>query len=160
MWTKKKDGLGFAKRRLNLRDYAQLQGWDKKSQTQYLDIPRNSNQALRSNLSQSQLLAALGNSFSVPVFQAIAENMLKCFNGLKAKSDFDDSDSDEPPTDPDEWQDPNDKKGPDDFHKKQKLSDGIDELTMQGKQKWFGKANRPRSVMFGGVPRQIWATKK
>ena len=95
----------------------------------------------------------------MPVFQAIAENMLKCFNGLKAKSDFDDSDSDEPPTDPDEWQDP-DKKGPDDFHKKQKLSDGIDELTMQGKQKWFSKANRPGSVMFGGVPRQIPATKK
>ena len=124
--NKSKDGLGFSKRRPNVRDYAQLMGWDNKSQTQYLDISRNSNQALRSNLSQSQLLAGLGNSFSVPVFQAIAENMLKCFNGLKVNSDFDDSDSDEQPTDPDEWQDSDDKTGSvdqyEDFHKTQKLS--------------------------------------
>ena len=48
-----------------------------------------------SKLSQSQLLAGLGNAFSVPVFQATAENILKCFNGQKVNSDSDsDSDSD------------------------------------------------------------------
>ena len=47
-----------------------------------------------SKLSQGQLLAGLGNSFSVPVFQAIAENILKCFNGQKVNSDSEDSDSD------------------------------------------------------------------
>ena len=118
---KSRDGLGFSKRRLTVRDYAQLMGWDKKSQTQYLGIdqfhcPRNANQPLParlkgveygSQLSQSQLLAGLGNSFSVPVFQAIAENMLKCFNGQKVNSDSEDSDSDSegPPglmTEPDE----------------------------------------------------------
>ena len=105
---KSRDGLGFSKRRLTVRDYAQLMGWDKKSQTQYLGIdqfhcPRNANQPLParlkgveygSKLSQSQLLAGLGNSFSVPVFQAIAENILKCFNGQKVNSDDEDSDSD------------------------------------------------------------------
>jgi DNA-cytosine methyltransferase len=105
---KLKDGLGFSKRRLEVRDYAQLMGWDNKSQTQYLGIDkqfhcsRNPMAPLPARLkgdtlpqlSQSQLLAALGNSFSVPVFQAIAENMLKCFNGQKVKSDSEDSDSD------------------------------------------------------------------
>lgn len=118
---KSRDGLGFSKRRLEVCDYAQLMGWDNKSQTQYLGIkqfhcPRNANQPLParlkgveygSKLSQSQLLAGLGNSFSVPVFQAIAQNMLKCFNGQKVKSDSEDSDSDSegPPglmTEPDE----------------------------------------------------------
>ena len=47
-----------------------------------------------SKLSQAQLLAGLGNSFSVPVFSAIAENILKCFNGQKVDSDSEDSDSD------------------------------------------------------------------
>ena len=105
---KSRDGLGFSKRRLEVRDYAQLMGWDNKSQTQYLGIDkqfhcsRNPMAPLPARLkgdtlpqlSQSQLLAALGNSFSVPVFQAIAENMLKCFNGQKVKSDSEDSDSD------------------------------------------------------------------
>jgi len=105
---KLKDGLGFSKRRLEVRDYATLMGWDNKSQTQYLGIDkqfhcsRNPMAPLPARLkgdtlpqlSQSQLLAALGNSFSVPVFQAIAENMLKCFNGQKVKSDSEDSDSD------------------------------------------------------------------
>ena len=105
---KLKDGLGFSKRRLEVRDYATLMGWDNKSQTQYLGIDkqfhcsRNPMAPLPARLkgdtlpqlSQSQLLAGLGNSFSVPVFQAIAENMLKCFNGLKMSSDSEDSDSD------------------------------------------------------------------
>ena len=104
---KSRDGLGFSKRRLEVRDYAQLMGWDNKSQTQYLGIKqfhcsRNPMAPLRARLkgdtlpwlSDSQLLAGLGNSFSVPVFQAIAENMLKCFNGLKMSSDSEDSDSD------------------------------------------------------------------
>ena len=104
---KSRDG-SFSKRRLTVRDYAQLMGWDKKSQTHYLAIdqfhcPRNANQPLPvplkgvkygSKLSQAQLLAGLGNSFSVPVFQAIAENILKCFNGQKVNSDSEDSDSD------------------------------------------------------------------
>ena len=47
-----------------------------------------------SKLSESQLPAGLGNSFSVPVFKEIAENMLKCFNGQKVNSDSEDSDSD------------------------------------------------------------------
>ena len=107
-WIIDRDGSVFSKRRLTVRDYAQLQGWDKKSQTHYLAIdqfhcPRNANQPLPvllkgvnygSKLSQAQLLAGLGNSFSVPVFQAIAENILKCFNGQKVNSDSEDSDSD------------------------------------------------------------------
>ena len=105
---KSRDGLEFSKRRFTVRDYAQLMGWVKNSQKQYLGInqfhcPRNANQPLParlkgvkygSKLSQSQLLAGLGNSFSVPVFQAIAENMPKCFNGQKVNSDSEDSDSD------------------------------------------------------------------
>ena len=109
-----------------------------KSQTQYLGIdqfhcPRNANQPFParlkgveygSKLSQSQLLAGLGNSFSVPVFQAIAENILKCFNGQKVNSDSEDSDSDSegPPgltTEPDEREErcSNHKKGSvDQFH--------------------------------------------
>ena len=106
---KSRDG-SFSKRRLTVRDYAQLMGWDKKSQTHYLAIdqfhcPRNANQIVPSSsklsfvkygskLSQAQLLAGLGNSFRVPVFQAIAENILKCFNGQKVNSDSEDSDSD------------------------------------------------------------------
>ena len=103
-----RDGSGFSKRRLTVRDYASLMGWDKKSQTQYLAIeqfhcPKNANEPLPkclkgvkygSKLSQAQLLAGLGNSFSVPVFSAIAENILKCFSGQKVDSDSEDSDSD------------------------------------------------------------------
>ena len=103
-----RDGSGFSKRRLAVCDYASLMGWDKKSQTHYLGInqfhcPRNANQPLPvllkgvnygSKLSQAQLLAGLGNSFSVPVFSAITENMLKCFTG-QVNSDSEDSDSGE-----------------------------------------------------------------
>ena len=199
-----RDGSGFSKRRLTVRDYASLMGWDKKSQTQYLAIeqfhcPRNANQPLPvrlkgveygSKLSQSQLLAGLGNSFSVPVFQAIAENILKCFNGQKVNSDSEDSVSDEWSTD--EWEEccSNDNKGSVDQYehvhtpvKKQKLSHycrksksfeaAIDEQTALERdakyQRGFKhkackptpcKADKPLSMMFGGVACQPWAKTK
>ena len=213
--NKSRDGLGFSKRRLTVRDYAQLMGWDKKSQTQYLGIdqfhcPRNANQPLSaplkgveygSKLSQCQLLAGLGNSFSVPVFQAIAGNMLKCFNGQKVNSDSEDSDSDSegPPglmTEPDERKEccSDDDEGS--VHtpvKKQKLSHycrksssfeaAIDEQTALERdaryQRVFKynyqvspqckhkackptpcKADKPLSMMFGGVACQPWAKTK
>ena len=106
-WIIGRDASGFTKRRLVAKDYAQLMGWDKKSQQQYLGINRfhrPSNANLKgaklkgldygSALSQTQLLGALGNSFSVPVFEAIAENVLKCFSGQKVNSDSEASDSD------------------------------------------------------------------
>ena len=138
-----KDG-SLTKRRLTVRDYAQLMGWDKKSQTQYLGIdqfhcPRNDSQPLPvrikgvsygSKLSQSQLLAALGNSFSVPVFQAIVEGLLRCFSGHPPSDSDSDSDSDNG-GEPHEWEHycPDKRKLPrpaDDFHtpiKKRKIQE-------------------------------------
>ena len=147
-------------------------GWDKTSQTQYLGIdqfhcPRNDSQQLPvrikgisygSKLSQSQLLAALGNSFSVPVFQDIAENILKCFNGHPLSSDSEDSDSDsDNGGEPDEWEDccPDKVSGKlpppvDQFHtpiKKRKLQAAIDEQSAIERS-----FKRSGSMMFGGQP--------
>ena len=140
-----------------------------------------------SKLSQSQLLAGLGNSFSVPVFQAIAENILKCFNGQKVNSDSEDSDSDSegPPglmIEPDQWEECRssvpDKGSVDQFHtpvKKRKVhwEETIDEqaaLERDAKyQRGFKhkackptpyKAYKPLSMMFGGVACQPWANTK
>ena len=59
------------KRRLGVADYAALQGWDNGTMKNYLKI-----HSLSRQLSDAQLLAALGNGFSVSVFEAIFQNLL------------------------------------------------------------------------------------
>ena len=166
-----KDG-SLTKRRLNIRDYAQLMGWDKKSQTHYLGIdqfhcPRNDSQPLPvrikgvsygSKLSQSQLLAALGNSFSVAVFQAIAEGLLRCFSGQPLSSDSENSDSDsDDGGEPHEWEHycPDKVSGKlprpvDQFHtpiKKRKIQAAIDEQSAIERS-----FKRSGAMMFRGQP--------
>ena len=60
------------KRRLDVSDYAALQGWDTVAQKNYLKIDRNR------FLADSELREALGNGFNMVVFEAILQNMLLC----------------------------------------------------------------------------------
>ena len=85
----------FYKRRLDVNDDAALQGWDSKSRRNYLGIGRFYPHCLQrwdskarshhsavlpsSPLSTTQLLEALGNGFSVNVFEALFKQMLMCY---------------------------------------------------------------------------------
>ena len=62
----------FVKRRLDVSDYAALQGWDTDAQKNYLKIGRNR------FLTDSELREALGNGFNMVVFEAILQNILLC----------------------------------------------------------------------------------
>jgi DNA-cytosine methyltransferase len=69
----------FVKRRLDVSDYAALQGWDTAAQKNYLKIGRNR------FLTDSELREALGNGFNIAVFEAILQNLLLChFNATEA----------------------------------------------------------------------------
>ena len=60
------------KRRLDVSDYAALQGWDTAAQKSYLIIGRNR------FLTDSELREALGNGFDMVVFEAIHQQLLLC----------------------------------------------------------------------------------
>jgi DNA-cytosine methyltransferase len=62
----------FVKRRLDVTDYAALQGWDADSQKNYLKIGRNR------FLTDAELREALGNGFNMAVFEAILQKLLLC----------------------------------------------------------------------------------
>ena len=70
-WLINRGPNGMNKRRLGVADYAALQGWDNGTMKNYLKI-----HSLSRQLSDAQLLAALGNGFSVSVFEAIFQNLL------------------------------------------------------------------------------------
>jgi len=65
-------GQSFAKRRLDVKDYAALQGWDTDAQKNYLKIGSNR------FLTDSELREALGNGFNMAVFEAILQKLLHC----------------------------------------------------------------------------------
>ena len=62
----------FVKRRLDVTDYAALQGWDADAQKNYLKIGRNR------FLTDTELREALGNGFNMAVFEAILQKLLLC----------------------------------------------------------------------------------
>ena len=74
-WLIDKRGGDLCKRRLDVEDYAALQGWDRFGQKDYLRI------GSKDFMRKAKMLEALGNGFSVTVFQAIFYKYLKCFNG-------------------------------------------------------------------------------
>ena len=65
-------GQSFVKRRLDVTDYAALQGWDADAQKNYLKFGRNK------LLTDSELREALGNGFNLAVFEAILNKLLQC----------------------------------------------------------------------------------
>ena len=62
----------LAKRRLDISDYAALQGWDKSAQAGYLKLGKNR------NLNDSQILEAIGNGYNVKVVDAILHWVFLC----------------------------------------------------------------------------------
>ena len=62
----------FVKRRLDVKDYAALQGWDADAQKNYLKIGRNK------LLTDSELREALGNGFNMAVVETIIQKLLQC----------------------------------------------------------------------------------